>query len=236
MPELFEIEPVTVLDSIPVSANCQEASTLSREKYIPCFAPAVAIVYSPRDRRPYWMCGNCANHNLSNRGALLVYSATQSFGLMMMMEHKRQSAARDAGLEWKDSRGNLPNQTGFRFVARLMDGTEQTLEVVRGPNGFTVSGAPYELIFIWRPLRADEAKKTAPVKSSLPEGTTPRFVTLKGGSIRDELKHTIAYQPLPGQLPKLFVEVMNEAWAKGEDVPEYEEIMQTLAARGKVQL
>ena len=72
-------------------------------------------------------------------------------------------------------------------------------------------------------------------KSSLPEGTADRFVLLAGGSIRDEWKRTIVYQPLPGKLPKLFVELMNEAVAKGEDVPEYNEIMQTLAERGQVQ-
>jgi len=50
--------------------RCQEASTLSSEKYIPCNAPAKWIVSHPgRDERPYRMCEECAAHNTHNRGA-----------------------------------------------------------------------------------------------------------------------------------------------------------------------
>lgn len=51
--------------------TCEEASTLSRERYIPCLAPAVALVDN-RDRRAYFMCGSCALHNIENRGARLM--------------------------------------------------------------------------------------------------------------------------------------------------------------------
>lgn len=74
------------------------------------------------------------------------------------------------------------------------------------------------------------------IKSSLPEGTADRFVVLRGGSIEDKWKRAIVYQPLPGKLPKLFADLMNEAVAAGRDVPEYKEIMATLAERGQVQL
>lgn len=67
--------------SVPITAakpvwlqglvTCEEASTLSRESYIPCLMPAVALVDN-KDRRAYWMCGSCAIHNIENRGARLM--------------------------------------------------------------------------------------------------------------------------------------------------------------------
>lgn len=57
--------------SIPFGARCQEASVFSRESYIPCGAPAVAIVDNG-DSRPYYMCEGCADHNVRNRGARVV--------------------------------------------------------------------------------------------------------------------------------------------------------------------
>lgn len=49
--------------------DCQEASSLSRNDYIPCGAPAVCIVDNG-DERPYWMCEQCATHNVERRGAI----------------------------------------------------------------------------------------------------------------------------------------------------------------------
>jgi hypothetical protein len=57
--------------SIPEDAKCQEASYLSRESYIPCGAPAVAIIVHGGER-PYYMCGPCANHNVRNRRGKVV--------------------------------------------------------------------------------------------------------------------------------------------------------------------
>jgi hypothetical protein len=243
MSELFEIQPIGSLDSIPDGARCQEASVLSKEKYIPCFAPAVAIVFSPKDRRAYWMCPGCASHNLSNRGALLVYTSTDSFSLGLIMEEKRMRAAQDAGRGWKAYRSDIPNTAGFRFLARMYDGSEQVLEVEKAADlTYTVKGGVYNLIFIWRELKPGEGspvtekpKRTMPIATAS-EHHAPRFVVLRGGSIRDEWKRSIVYQPLPGKLPRLFADLMNDAVAKGVDVPEYEEIMQTLAEQGKVQL
>lgn len=46
---------------------------LSREKYIPCNAPAEKLVHSPRDNRTYRMCLPCADHN-ARRGMKIVDS------------------------------------------------------------------------------------------------------------------------------------------------------------------
>lgn len=62
---------------IPEKATCQEASILSRAHYIPCGAPASAIVYHDGDGRGYYMCAPCADHNVRNRGGKLIVSIPQ---------------------------------------------------------------------------------------------------------------------------------------------------------------
>lgn len=47
---------------------CQEASAMSREKYIPCSRQAVALVEN-KDSHLYFMCDMCLSHNVRNRGA-----------------------------------------------------------------------------------------------------------------------------------------------------------------------
>jgi hypothetical protein len=64
-----DIPPVDESLRIPEGAKCQEASILSHNFYIPCGAPAVAIVRHDKDRRSYYMCAPCADHNVRNRGA-----------------------------------------------------------------------------------------------------------------------------------------------------------------------
>lgn len=49
--------------------TCQEASSLSQGEYVPCGRPAVKIVDNG-DEHPYWMCFNCADHNIRNRGGI----------------------------------------------------------------------------------------------------------------------------------------------------------------------
>jgi len=56
--------------------RCEEASTLSREFYVPCNAPATLLVKN-RDPRPYRMCAACADHNVHNRGARVVRPLTE---------------------------------------------------------------------------------------------------------------------------------------------------------------
>ena len=48
---------------------CQEASPLSKGEYISCLRPAVCIVDNG-DAHPYWMCEECADHNVKNRQAV----------------------------------------------------------------------------------------------------------------------------------------------------------------------
>lgn len=66
------IPPIAQDGSIPDNAKCQEASTLSGAFYIPCGAPAVAIVHHEKDGRSYYMCAPCADHNVRNRGGRLI--------------------------------------------------------------------------------------------------------------------------------------------------------------------
>jgi hypothetical protein len=68
------IPPVVSDVHIPEGTACQEASPYSRLCYIPCGERAVTIVYHAMDRRSYYMCAACADHNVRHRGAKLVYS------------------------------------------------------------------------------------------------------------------------------------------------------------------
>jgi hypothetical protein len=63
---------IPLIEIIPWEHMCQEANSLSVDRYIPCATPAVAIVYHRKDRRGYYMCMNCTVHNLKNRGGYLV--------------------------------------------------------------------------------------------------------------------------------------------------------------------
>jgi putative hemolysin len=73
----MEIPLVEDEKKIPKGARCQEASPMSRRLYIPCGAPAVAIVYHDRDKRSYYMCVPCADHNCRNRGGRLMMSTNK---------------------------------------------------------------------------------------------------------------------------------------------------------------
>lgn len=53
--------------------TCEEASTASLHTYIPCGAPAAAVVWHRRDgKHTYLMCAPCAWHNVKNRGGRLL--------------------------------------------------------------------------------------------------------------------------------------------------------------------
>lgn len=67
------IAPVNEAEPIPSEAKCQEASIYSRDTYIPCGEVAVAIVRHENDRRSYYMCAACADHNVKNRGGRLIH-------------------------------------------------------------------------------------------------------------------------------------------------------------------
>lgn len=68
----FDEIPPVVDGPIPKDAKCQEASVYSHTCYIPCCAPAVAVIRHEKDNRDYYMCLPCADHNLRNRGAKLI--------------------------------------------------------------------------------------------------------------------------------------------------------------------
>jgi hypothetical protein len=56
--------------------KCEEASINSRETFIPCGAPAKAVVWHERDgKHTYLMCAPCAHHNVKNRGGKLIAEA-----------------------------------------------------------------------------------------------------------------------------------------------------------------
>lgn len=48
--------------------TCEEASSLFKDRYIPCGMPTDKFVYHRREHRTYPMCKMCAFHNLKNRG------------------------------------------------------------------------------------------------------------------------------------------------------------------------
>jgi hypothetical protein len=53
--------------------KCEEASIHSKKTFIPCGAPAVAVVWHERDgKHTYLMCAPCAFHNVRNRGGKLI--------------------------------------------------------------------------------------------------------------------------------------------------------------------
>jgi len=68
----WEIPPVNEAWEIPVVATCQEASPFSSSSYVACGQPATHMVKHRRDRRSYLMCEMCADHNVRNRGGILV--------------------------------------------------------------------------------------------------------------------------------------------------------------------
>jgi hypothetical protein len=76
----------TIVPPIDIKAGpngCAEASTLSRDRYIPCNRPAKFVVgWTGRSEAPIRMCEMCADHNVKNRGGFIaqpyVPSATRS--------------------------------------------------------------------------------------------------------------------------------------------------------------
>jgi hypothetical protein len=69
--EYPRIPPVAEDGSLPADAKCQEASPFSGGTYIACGRKAEAIVFHEKDRRAFYMCAPCADHNVRNRGGVL---------------------------------------------------------------------------------------------------------------------------------------------------------------------
>jgi len=79
---MSDIPLLTSLTSLPKDQRCQEASSMSGNRYFACGAPAVAIIDNG-DQRPYAMCYQCAVHNLRNRGASAIYTTDDNLRKMM---------------------------------------------------------------------------------------------------------------------------------------------------------
>jgi hypothetical protein len=72
--DMLPIPPCNESAPIPADAVCQEASMFSRNSYIPCSRPARHIVRHDKDRRSYYMCDGCMDHNIRARGGKLIAS------------------------------------------------------------------------------------------------------------------------------------------------------------------
>ncbi len=59
-------------DEFELDGPCEEASPLSRNFKIDCGRPATALVWHNKDQRAYRMCPMCADHNVTNRGGILL--------------------------------------------------------------------------------------------------------------------------------------------------------------------
>lgn len=69
----WTIPPVPDESIVPPAARCQEPSEFTTDRlYIPCSAPAVAVVRHKLDSRGYYMCRACASHNVRNLGFAVV--------------------------------------------------------------------------------------------------------------------------------------------------------------------
>ena len=62
-------------EEFKVDGPCQEASAMSVNMKIDCGRPAVALIWHDRDQRAYRMCDGCSDHNIRNRGAILLAAA-----------------------------------------------------------------------------------------------------------------------------------------------------------------
>jgi hypothetical protein len=58
-------------EQLDEGAECQEASPLSYSFKIECGRPAVALIDNG-DQMPYFMCAGCADHNVRNRGGMIL--------------------------------------------------------------------------------------------------------------------------------------------------------------------
>lgn len=68
------------------SKTCEEASSLSRDTYIPCGLTAVAQIHHKRDNVTLAMCAGCADHNVRNRGGEIFLTLNDSLRSSMDFE------------------------------------------------------------------------------------------------------------------------------------------------------
>lgn len=61
------------MQELELDGKCEEASPMSFKFKIDCGRPSVAIVWHNKDQRAYRMCDMCADHNVTNRGGILLF-------------------------------------------------------------------------------------------------------------------------------------------------------------------
>lgn len=86
--EHFSLGYINFADS-----KCQEHVPIRGhpEGSMPHGAPADAIVWHEKDRRAYFMCAGCADHNVKNRGGKLVASGNFT-AFYMLYKYQGQRA------------------------------------------------------------------------------------------------------------------------------------------------
>lgn len=68
---------------LPLDATCEEVVTAVPCKncqqliYLRCEAPAKMVVWHQKDRKAYYMCEICGDHNVHNRGGVNVTRVQQ---------------------------------------------------------------------------------------------------------------------------------------------------------------
>jgi hypothetical protein len=70
-----ETQENAMSQKLEIDTHCQEASPLSRNFKIDCGTPAVGIVWHNKDQKAYPMCDSCLDHNVTNRGGILLVQA-----------------------------------------------------------------------------------------------------------------------------------------------------------------
>jgi hypothetical protein len=71
--------------------SCQEASMFSKETYIPCGQPAIAIIWHNKDKRAYPMCLGCADHNVKNRRGIELARKDEEIIVKKELDFARES-------------------------------------------------------------------------------------------------------------------------------------------------
>ena len=115
---------------VPKGFTCQEASIFSGTKYLPCDKPAVAIIYSSKDKRGYYMCAGCSHHNIKNRNGKWVGGDTLTEYLRKQMMYFIRDQYGDVWNE--EAIRTLIQATAYRdFIQKQVHGRVLVTEAIR---------------------------------------------------------------------------------------------------------
>ena len=226
---------VFTIDKVP-EGLCQEASILSKEKYIPCGAPAVSLVRQS-DGNLLRMCDICATHNVENRGATLEgeYVAPEGVDFESMVDEdasddmlERLSGLAHLQMELEDELADLAvvvkektaklnelsevdipsilDETGLSEI-RLADGTKV---IVKETLRVTTAGKYREVIQAWlvREGHDDIIKDTVTAQFSKGEGEKAEKLLVAAAKYTEvvDRKRTVA----PGTFGALLRELLED--------------------------